>query len=85
MLKPNDNRRTARRSILKNGRIVFNRGGTTIDCIVRNFSSRGARLEVASVVGLPDAFYLVVDDSGTQACKVVWRRLKEVGVVFDRQ
>jgi hypothetical protein len=80
----NNKRRSSRRSLLKHGRIVFNRGGSTIDCIVRNLSTRGARLEVATVVGLPDAFYLVLPETGTQPCRVVWRRLKEVGVAFDK-
>jgi hypothetical protein len=78
-----DKRRVARRRILKSGRIVFNRGRSTIDCTVRNISSRGARLEVASVVGIPDAFFLAMPDAGTQACRVVWRRLKELGVAFE--
>ena len=79
-----DNRRAARRVLNKSGRIIFNRGRSTIDCVVKNLSKSGARLAVATVVGVPDAFYLAIADaSGTQACRVVWRRLKEVGVKFD--
>lgn len=84
MTPASERRRVARRRVVKSGRIIFNRGRSTVDCIVRNLSSRGARLEVASVVGIPDAFFLSVPDAGTQACRVVWRRLKELGVAFDR-
>ena len=76
-------RRAPRRPVLKHGRIMFNRGRSTVECVVRNLSKSGARLEVATVVGLPDAFYLVMPDSGTLPCRVKWRRLKEVGVAFE--
>jgi hypothetical protein len=79
-----ENRRAARRVINKSGRIVFNRGRSSIDCVVKNLSKSGARLAVATVVGIPDAFYLsIANTTGTQACRVVWRRLKELGVKFD--
>ena len=37
-----DNRLDQRRTTLKGGRIVFNAGRSTIDCKVRNLSSKGA-------------------------------------------
>ncbi len=80
----NEKRRAPRRVLLKSGRIIFNRGRSTVDCVVRNLSKTGARLEVKTVVGIPDAFYLSINESGTQPCRVVWRRLKEIGVSFER-
>lgn len=81
-VETHESRRAPRRRVIKRGQIVFNRGHSTIDCVVRNISSRGARIEVPSVVGIPDAFLLVVPPSSSQPCRVVWRRFKEIGVSF---
>ena len=51
-----DKRNALRRSTLKGGKIVFNAGRSTIDCTVRNLSATGAKLQVNSVVGIPDTF-----------------------------
>jgi hypothetical protein len=77
-----ENRQAPRRTILKGGRIVFNAGRSTIDCKVRNLSSKGAKLLVSSVVGIPATFDLMVDGHSRQPCRVVWRTLKELGVEF---
>lgn len=77
-----DNRLDQRRTTLKGGRIVFNAGRSTIDCKVRNLSSKGAKLQVTSVVGIPDTFDLLLEGTARQPCRVVWRTLKELGVQF---
>ena len=78
----NDNRNAQRRKTLKGARIVFNGGRSTIDATVRNVSSKGAKLQVTSVVGIPDTFDLLLDGHSRQPCRVVWRTLKELGVEF---
>ena len=77
-----DQRAVSRRTTLKGGRIAFNGGRSTVDCTVRNLSSKGAKLLVSSVVGIPDTFDLVLSDHSRQACRVKWRSLKELGVEF---
>ena len=54
-----ERRKIARHRTLKAGSISFNRAGG-IDCRVRNLSPAGACLEVASQLGVPDDFVLVV-------------------------
>jgi hypothetical protein len=78
------NKRTApRRRILKAGSIVF--GGAGIDCTVRSLSETGAALEVASVVGIPTEFALVVQSEAfNRKCRVVWRKLDRIGVTFEQ-
>ena len=87
MLNPShdDNRQTQRHSTLKGGRIVFNAGRSTIDCKVRNLSSKGAKLQVTSVVGIPDTFDLLLEGTARQPCRVAWRTLKELGVEFRNE
>ena len=42
-----EKRREPRTRTLKTARIVFNDGGSVIDCVVRNLSSQGALLVTA--------------------------------------
>ena len=77
-----EQRGAQRRSTLKGGKIVFNGGRSTIDCTVRNLSSKGAKLQVASVVGVPETFDLLLPNAGRQPCRIKWRALKELGVEF---
>ncbi|MEQ1768421.1 MAG: PilZ domain-containing protein [Devosia sp.] len=77
-----DNRAAQRRPTLKGGKIVFNHSRSTIDCTVRNLSPRGAKLQVASAIGIPDVFDLVLPNTLRQPCRVAWRKPKEIGVSF---
>ena len=77
-----ENRTSQRQRILKGARIVLANGSSTIDCTVRNLSDRGAKLQVTSIVGIPDTFQLMVPNAPRRACRVVWRKANELGVVF---
>jgi hypothetical protein len=76
------NRIAARRRTLKAGTIEFS--GGAIDCTIRNLSNTGAALDVASPIGIPDQFTLVLPADGLHApCHIVWRKEKRIGVTFD--
>jgi hypothetical protein len=76
-----ESRRAARHRVLKAGVISF--GGAAITCTVRNLSDTGASLEVASPIGIPQEFTLVMEVEQRQhPCKVVWRKEKRIGVHF---
>ncbi len=77
-----ERRRKARRHVLKGARISFKGHFTAIDCTVRNLSSAGASLNVASPIGIPDTFDLVLDDASVRPCLVTWRKATRIGVVF---
>ena len=78
-----EHRHTARHRVLKGGRIVFNHGNSTIARIIRDLSETGARLKVASSIGIPDEFTLVFDDhSASRECVVRRRTPDAVGVEF---
>jgi hypothetical protein len=78
----NERRKIIRRRTLKAGSITFNRAAG-IDCRVRNLSPSGACLEVASQVGIPNDFVLVVEHEHlTQSCHVIWRSGMRIGVEF---
>jgi hypothetical protein len=77
-----EKRKVPRHRTLKAGSISFNRAAG-IDCRVRNLSPAGALLEVASQLGIPDDFMLVVEiDHLKQPCHVIWRTATRMGVEF---
>lgn len=77
-----DHRASPRHRTLKGALIVINDGFSTFKCTVRNLSETGARLMVASIIGVPDSFQLVMDDGRKFACTVVWKTESEIGVKF---
>ena len=50
--------------------IVFEGGRKQIECVIRNLSDGGAKLEVASVRGIPEQFQLLVPQHRPQLCRV---------------
>ena len=78
-----ERRKSQRQRVLKAGKIMFNRGAG-IDCTVRNLSKAGACLDVASPLGIPDDFILLIGSEQVQhRCHITWRREKRIGVDFN--
>jgi hypothetical protein len=68
--------------VLKGGTIAFD--GSGVACTVRNLSSSGAAIDVASEVSLPPSFMLVIEaDRFIRRCRPVWSNDKRIGVAFD--
>ena len=77
-----EKRHFPRQRTLKGGRIVFNRSMSTVTCTMRNYSEGGARLEVASVLGIPESIDLKLDGHPSRSALVVWRKTNAIGVQF---
>ena len=77
-----EKRLAPRRNTMIEARIAFDGGRGRVDCIIRNLSEGGAKLEVASVKSIPNSFDLIAPGHRPHACRVAWRALKEVGVEF---
>jgi len=76
-----NNRAAPRQRVLKAGSIEF--AGGVIDCTVRNLSESGAALEVASPLGIPETFNLLVSgEPSPRRCRVAWRKNKRIGIAF---
>lgn len=72
-----------RRKALKGAQIVFNNGASSIDCLVKDMSATGARLQVESVIGIPDEFTLMLaDGSPPRHCRARWKQARFIGVAF---
>ena len=78
-----DKRKTPRRRVLKEGKIVFADGLRVIDCTIRDMSEAGARLLIANTLGLPDTFQLYEKSSGLlYPASIAWRQSNAIGVHF---
>ena len=78
-----------RRSIVRHktfikGRIYFNNRLSSMDCIVRDVTDNGSRLEFSESVALPELFeiYLPNKDEYFQA-RIEWRKGDNIGVCMD--
>jgi hypothetical protein len=77
-----ERRKSGRSRVLKAAKIVL--GSTSlIDCVLRNVTNAGARVQIANTVDLPETFDLTLDGGFTmRPSRVVWRSITETGVVF---
>lgn len=74
----------ARGRTLLAGKVIFNFGQSTVDCIVRRFTEDGASIELESGLGIPDRFQLsVASERMVLPCRVVWQSERQVGVKFE--
>jgi len=86
-LLPPDHQRKEQRSgsrhrTLKKGEIVFGKGSRVIECLVRNLSDTGARLEVEAWFECPDRVTLRIIGGPSYECRVVHHKETELGVTF---
>ena len=66
------------------GKVIFNFGQSTIDCVVRKLTENGATIEFATGLGVPDRFQLsLVSEGMLLPCKVVWQSEQQIGVSFQ--
>jgi hypothetical protein len=77
-----ERRRNQRSRVLKGAKIVV--GATSLlDCIVRNLTNDGARVEIPNTVNLPEDVAITLDGGRTcRPCRVAWRTLNETGLEF---
>jgi hypothetical protein len=76
-----ERRAVARHKTFIKGRIIYNNRLSSLDCIVRDATEKGGRLEFYGSVAIPDAFELHFPnkDEHYQA-HVEWRKGNHVGV-----
>ena len=73
------------RSLLT-GKIVLDDGAVSYDCVIRNLSTKGARVRIASSIGLPgEVGLLVVKEGLLFDAAVAWRRGDQIGLTFSAQ
>lgn len=72
------------RSFLR-GEIIHSNGSSKTECIVRDLSEGGARIEAPPTVTLPEFFDLHIPLRGTMhRAQIIWRHGHELGLQFAR-
>ncbi len=76
-----ERRELVRHKTFIKGRIYFNNRLSSVDCIVRDMTERGARLQVPESVAVPDAFEIYLPNKDEQfRAQVQWRKGDQIGV-----
>jgi hypothetical protein len=76
-----DQRRSPRRRVLKEGKLVFGQGHSVVDCTIDNMSDGGAHVRMISSHGVPGDFYLVEASRGIiHKAEVAWRTTTGIGL-----
>ena len=82
-----DRRQNAREKVIYGGVAEVGERGATKDCVVRNISEKGARIEFNNVVKLPkEQMSLTIARKGRSfLAKIIWWRDNFVGVAFSSE
>jgi hypothetical protein len=77
-----ERRRLARSRVLKSAKLVVGTS-SVVDCVVRNLTNTGVRIEIPNTTGLPQSLVLTFDGGRSmRSCRLVWRTLNETGLEF---
>ncbi len=79
-----ENRRIEHRNrVFKRGRIILGDGFSTMDCVIRDLSIRGARISLEDQVTLPQRFsFSVMENGATYPAVRRWQRGRSIGIEF---
>ena len=78
-----DRRESVRDRVFLGGVAEINERGSTMDCVVRNFSDNGACVEFNSTIGIPDQMNLTIERKGRSfLARMIWRQANRVGLAF---
>jgi hypothetical protein len=78
-----DRRHSVRDKVLLGGVAEVNDSGSTMDCVIRNFSEEGACVEFDASAKLPDEMNLTIARKGRAfLATMIWRQANRVGLAF---
>lgn len=79
----NENRIAERTRTFLKGRIEYNNGQASMECLIRDLSETGARVAVSDSVTLPDHFRLFIPKTNRwMNAQTRWRRGGLIGISF---
>ena len=78
-----DRRHSVRDKVLFGGVATINDSGSTMDCVVRNFSDEGACVEFDPSARLPEQMRITIARKGRAFLgEMIWRQANRVGLAF---
>lgn len=78
-----EKRKNARRRVIYHGVIAINQRSATIECVVRNFSDDGIKIELEDPAQLPDEIDLFIAKKNRAfSAKIAWIGDRQLGLAF---
>ena len=78
-----ERRQSVRDKVLYGGIAGASDSGRTMDCVIRNFSERGACVEFGSGARLPEEIKLTIVRKGRSfLARIIWREANRLGLAF---
>jgi hypothetical protein len=78
-----DRRESVRDKVFLGGVAEINGRGSTMNCVVRNFSESGACVELDSAAQLPEQINLTIGQKGRSfLARMIWRQANRVGLAL---
>lgn len=78
-----DHRHALRRRAFIAAKIVYQNGAVAVDCVIRNISATGAKIDVSESIVLPSHFDIVIPQKNvSHRAELRWRHGGETGVAF---
>jgi len=82
---PAEKRKSARKKSFLRGKIAYDRGAHSFDCIIRDISDTGARIDLPLDQIVPKQFVLIDMRTGNAyEVEVKWRKRSQFGLTFLR-
>ena len=79
-----ERRQFPRNRVYYGGMVAFNARSSTLACVVRNFSPRGARIEFENSAAMPDRVDFEIERRGLSClARLVWRDRNAAGLAFS--
>jgi hypothetical protein len=76
-----EHRKSPRRRVLKEGKVIFGKAQSVVDVTIDNMSEGGAHIRMLSSHGLPGEFYLAEASRGViHRAEVAWRTATGMGL-----
>jgi|SRR6185295_5269753 hypothetical protein len=81
-----ERRQHPRNRVYYGGMIAFNARNSTLACVVRNVSNRGAKIEFDNSTMLPDRVDFEIERRGLScSARLVWRDADAAGLMFSNK
>ncbi len=80
-----DRRANPRRRMYKSAKLIFNDNQSVVDCVLRDISASGARVQVKGWFECPEQVVLKLSDGLSHSSDLVWSRNNQLGLRFHGQ
>ena len=78
-----ERRRSVRQKSFLRGRVYFNKGRESADCLVRDLTHQGARIIFSDSINIPALIDLHIPQKDYNVrARVIWRQGVEIGLAF---